>query len=169
MLDAAGLAECDVKAEYFALSEAAGALVDDRIDAFFMVGGYPVPAITDIATTISTRLIPIPHDVAERVTEKYPFFTIDAIPAGSYPGLESDTATLSTTALWVTRSEIDDDLVYAITKSLWSDATKRLLGATHPAGRRIRLEMALEGLVIPLHPGAARYYREVGVKIPDGL
>ena len=169
VLDAAGLAECDVKAEYFALSEAAGALVDDRIDAFFMVGGYPVPAITDIATTVSTRLIPIPHDVAERVTEKYPFFTIDAIPAGAYPGLDSDTATLSTTALWVTRSEIDDDLVYAITKSLWSDATKRLLGSTHPAGRRIRLEMALDGLVIPLHPGAARFYREAGVKIPDGL
>lgn len=169
VLDAAGISECDLKAEYFRLSEAADALVGDRIDAFFMVGGYPVPAITDIATTVPTRLIPIPHDVAERVTAKYPFFTIDAIPAGAYPGLDSDTATLSTMALWVTRSEIDDDLVYAITKSLWSDATKHLLSTTHPVGRRIRLETALDGLVIPIHPGAARYYREVGVKIPDGL
>jgi TRAP transporter TAXI family solute receptor len=169
VLEAAGLGECDLKAEYFRLSEAASALVDDRIDAFFMVGGYPVPAITDIATTIPTRLIPIPHDVAERVTGTYPFFTIDAIPAGAYPGLDSDTATLSTMALWVTRSQVDDDLVYAVTKSLWSDATKHLLGATHPAGRRIRLESALDGLVIPIHPGAARYYREAGVKIPDGL
>jgi hypothetical protein len=169
VLEAAGLTECDVKAKYLRLSEAADGLVQERLDAFFMVGGQPVPAITDVAATVPTRLVPIPHDVAERLTQKHPFFAIGAIPAGSYPGLDQDVPTLSTTALWVVRGELEEHLVYAITKSLWSDATKRLLGATHPAGKRIRIATALDGLAIPLHPGAARYYREAGVKIPDGL
>jgi uncharacterized protein len=169
VLEATGLSECEVKAQYLRLSEAADALVEGRIDAFFMVGGYPVPAITDIATTMPMRLLPIPRETTERLLQKFPFFSLDVIPAGSYPGLDTETPTLSTTALWATRAEIDSDLVYAITKSLWSEATRRLLDATHPAGRRIRLATALDGLTIPLHPGAARYYREVGMKIPDGL
>lgn len=169
VLEAAGLNECDVKAEYLRLSEAADALEQGRIDAFFLVGGYPVPAITEVASMVPMRLLPIPHDVAERLMQKYPFFSTDVIPAGSYPGLDSETATLSTAALWATRAEVEDDLVYAITKSLWSEATKRLLDTTHPAGQRIRLATALDGLTIPLHPGAARYYRQIGLHIPDGL
>ncbi|HXZ01308.1 MAG TPA: TAXI family TRAP transporter solute-binding subunit [Stellaceae bacterium] len=169
VLEAAGLSECEVKAQYLRLSEAADALVEGRIDAFFVVAGYPVPAVVDVATATPTRLLPIPPETAERLAQKFPFFGRDVIPAGSYPGLDTETPTLSTTALWATRAEIDADLVYAITKSLWSDATRRLLEATHPAGRRIRLATALDGLTIPLHPGAARYYREVGMKIPDGL
>ena len=169
VLEAAGLSECEVKAQYLRLSEAADALVEGRIDAFFMVAGYPVPAITDVATTTPTRLLPIPREVAERLLQKFSFFSLDVIPAGSYPGIDTETTTLSTTALWATRAEIEPDLVYAITKSLWSDATRRLLEETHPTGRRIRLATALDGLTIPLHPGAARYYREIGVKIPDGL
>jgi hypothetical protein len=169
VLEAAGLSECDVKAQYLRLSEAADALVEGRIDAFFMVGGYPVPAITDVAMAVPVRLLPLSRELAGRLQAKFPFFSLDVIPAGTYPGLDSETATLSTTALWATGAEIEEDLVYAITKSLWSDATRRLLEATHPAGRRIRLATAVDGLSIPLHPGAARYYREVGIKIPDGL
>lgn len=167
VLDAASLSECDIKAEYLRLSEAADGLVQGRIDAFFMTGGYPVPAVTDVASTVPTRLVPIPHDAAERLAKKFPFFGVDAIPAGSYPGIDSDTATLRTTALWVVRAEIGDNLVYAITKSLWSEATRRLLSTTTPVGRRIRLATALDGVAIPLHPGAARFYREAGMRLPD--
>ena len=169
ILEAAGLNECEVDGTYLRLSEAADALVQGRIDAFFLTAGYPVPAIADVAMTTPIRLLPIPREVADRLTHKFHFFGLDVIPAGSYPGLDHETATVSTTALWVTRAEIDDDLVYAVTKSLWSQATQRLLEATHPVGSRIRLATALDGLTIPLHPGAARYYREIGLHIPDGL
>lgn len=168
VIEAAGLSECEMKPEYLRLSDAADALMQGRIDAFFMVSGYPVPAITDIAASGPIRLVPIPHEVAMKLAHKYPFFGLDVIPIGTYPGVEDRTETLSTTALWLTGSEIDGDLVYAITKALWSDSTKRLLETTHPAGKRIRLGTALSGLAIPLHPGAARYYREAGVKLPEG-
>ena len=167
VLDAAGLSECDIKPEYLRLSEAADGLVQGRIDAFFMTGGYPIPAVTDVASTVPTRLVPITRDAAERLAKKFPFFGVDVIPAGSYPGIDRDTATLRTTALWVVRAEIGDDLVYAITKSLWSEATRRLLDAATPVGRRIRLATALDGVAIPLHPGAARFYREAGMRLPD--
>ena len=169
LLEAAGIGECEVKAAYLRLADAADALVAGRIDAFFMVGGYPVPAITDVAASVPIRLLPIPRELATKLAAQYPFFSPNVIPAGVYPGLDRDTATLSTTAIWTTRADLDEDLVYAITKSLWSDATRRLLDASHPAGQRIRLATALDGLTIPLHPGAARYYHEAGIRIPNGL
>jgi uncharacterized protein len=169
VLEAAGLGECEVDATYLRLSEAAEGLAQGQVDAFFLTAGYPVPAIADIAMTVPIRLLAIPHEMAERLARKFPFLGPDVIPAGSYPGVEHETQTLSTTALWVTRAEIDDDLVYAITKSLWSEATQRLLAASHPVGSRIRLAAALDGLTLPLHPGAARYYREAGLHVPDGL
>jgi uncharacterized protein len=169
VIEAAGLNECEMKPEYLRLSEAADALVQGRIDAFFLVGGYPVPAITDVTAAIPTRLVPIPRDVAERLSRKYSFYATDVIPGGSYPGIDGDTASVSTMALWLVREEIDDDLVYAITKALWRDTTKRLLDAAHPAGRRIRLASAFDGVAIPLHPGAARFYREAGLRPPNGL
>jgi TRAP transporter TAXI family solute receptor len=169
VLDAAGLSECDVRAEYLRLSEAAEALVQGHIDAFFMVGGYPVPAISDVANTTPIRLLPLPRATAEKLAEKYSFLRLDTIPAGTYPGVEEDVPTLSTTALWIVRADIDGDLVRAITKALWSDATRHLLDGTHPVGKRIRLSTALDGVTVPLHPGAAQFYREAGIKIPDGL
>jgi uncharacterized protein len=169
VLEAAGVSECDVKAEYLRLSEAAEALVQGRIDAFFMVGGYPVPAISDVAHTTAIRLLPLPRNVGEKLAEKHSFLRPDTIPAGTYPGVEEDVPTLSTTALWIVRAEIDTELVQAITKALWSDATRHLLDGTHPVGKRIRLATALDGVAVPLHPGAAQFYRAAGIKIPDGL
>ena len=169
VIEAAGLSECEMKPEYLRLSEAADGLVQGRIDAFFLVGGYPVPAITDVTAAVQTRLVPISREVAERLSRKFSFYGADVIPSGSYPGITEDTATVSTMAVWLVREEIDDDLVYAITKALWRDTTKRLLDTAHPVGRRIRLATAFDGVAIPLHPGAARFYREAGLRPPDGL
>ena len=169
VIEAAGLNECEIKAEYLRLSDAASGLVQGRIDAFFLVGGYPVPAITDVTTAVPTRLLPIPRDVAERLSHKFSFYEPDVIPAGTYPGVDTDIPTVSTMAIWLVREDIADDLVYAITKALWRDTTKRLLDSSHPVGRRIRLASAFDGVAIPLHPGAARFYREAGLRPPDGL
>lgn len=169
LLEAVGLSECDLTGEYFTLAGAASALADGRIDAFFEVSAYPVPAISDIAATTPIRLLPIPSGLAKQMAQRFSFFTADVIPAGTYPGIDHDTATLDVTALWITRAEIDEDLIYAITRSLWSPVTRHRLAASHPAASRIRLATALDRVSIPLHPGAARFYREAGLKIPDGL
>jgi TRAP transporter TAXI family solute receptor len=166
VLEAAGLNECEIKAEYLRLTEATDALTQGRIDALFMVSGYPVPAITDVAATVPTRLLPIAPDVVDRLVRKFSFMGADTIPGGSYPNIDEATPTVSTRALFIVRDDVKDDLVYAITKALWSDATRRLLETAHPAGKRIKLANAFDGVAIPFHPGAARFYREAGMKLP---
>lgn len=167
VLEAAGLNECDMKPEYLRLSDAADALAEGRIDAFFMVSGYPVPAITDVAATVPIRLVSLSPEAIERLVRKYTFIGLDAIPAGTYPNIDEATKTVSTRALLIVREDLADDLVYAITKALWSDATKRLLDAAHPIGKRIRLANAFDGVAIPFHPGAVRLYREMQMTPPD--
>ena len=77
--------------------------------------------------------------------------------------MAGDVATLSVGALWITRADQPDDLIYAITRVLWNDNTMRQLSYGHPIGRRILRHNALKGVAIPLHPGAERYYREAGL------
>jgi hypothetical protein len=89
------------------------------------------------------------------------------IPAGTYKGV-GDTPTLSVGAQLVIRAGVDADLVYALTRALWSEAAQRALREGHPKGGEIRLDNALEGVSIPLHPGAARFYREAGLALPPG-
>ena len=167
ILDAAGLAEKDIKGDYRSLSLAAAALGHDELDAFFLFGGYPVPAIAELATTTPIRLVPLGGDIADRLTRKYSFFTADTIPAGTYPGIEEPTPTLGTRALWIVSADVPDDLVYSVTKALWLEGNRKILDQGHPMGLRIRLDSALEGVVVPLHPGAERYYREAGRAIPE--
>jgi len=167
ILEAAGLAEKDVKGDYRNLSLAAASLSHDELDAFFLFGGYPVPAISELASTAPTRLVPIVGDVADRLTHKYSFFTAETIPGNTYPGIDQATPTIGTRALWIVSADVPDDLVYSITRSLWHDGNRHILDQGHPMGQKIRLQSALEGVVIPLHPGAERFYKEAGMQIPE--
>jgi uncharacterized protein len=163
VLAAAGLSDCDLKPSYLRLSQAAEALRRGDIDALFLVAGYPVPAVADLASLVKVRLVPVPAGMARALHAKYRFFAADTIPGATYPGIDKETPSVAVTALWVVRAETPEDLVYAITAALWQPASRRILDSGHPAGKRVRLAGALDGFDLPLHPGAARYYRELGL------
>ena len=166
VLAAVGLSECDVKAEYQSLAQAAAAMAAGKLDALFIVGGYPVPALMDLASTTKVQLVPLPERVVKRLQSRFSFFISSEIPRATYPGIDAATPSVSLTALWLVGAQVPDDLVYALTGALWQEATRRLLDGGHPAGRRILLTTALAGMSdVPLHPGAARWYREAG-KLP---
>jgi TRAP transporter TAXI family solute receptor len=165
ILAAAGLDESAVAAEYLRLAQAAAALADGKLDAFVLVGGYPVPAIAELAAGTPIRLVAIPDEAAEKLQHDYRFFTRSTIPGDAYEGLPGGTPSLAIRALLATSADIPAALVYSVTKTLWSERTKGLLEARHPLGRRIRIESALEGVDVPLHPGAERFYREAGLTI----
>jgi hypothetical protein len=99
---------------------------------------------------------------AERIRESHPFLGADSIPAGTYKGVGS-VATLSVGALLVVSASADDELVYGITRALWNPENRKILDSGNPNGKRIQLHRALDGVAIPLHPGAARFYDEVGL------
>lgn len=162
VLDAWGLKETDIKAEHLKLEAAAQRVKEGTLDAFFYVGGYPVPAIVDLANAgTAIDLPPIDGPKAEKLRGDYKFLARDEIPANTYKGIEA-TKTLSVGALWVTSANVDAAMVYEVTKGLWSDKTLAALESGHPKGKLIRKDTALTGIGIPLHPGAERFYREAG-------
>ncbi len=163
LLDQVGLSERDLKPDYSRLADAATGIRENTLDAFFLIGGWPIPAITDLANSTPLRLVPIGDETFDKLKKRYHFFSRVDIPAGTYQGIDEDTKTAGVSALLVVTAEIPEPLVYAITKSLWSDATRHILTVRHPMGQRIGIEHALEGVEIPLHPGAERYYRETGL------
>ena len=167
VLAAGGLAETDLLPEYQRSGTAAANLSEGTLDGFFLIGGVPIPAIRALAGTTPIRLVPISDEVLTHMHEKYGPYDRAVIPADTYPGVNIATSTVGFHAIWVVSASISDDLIYAITRALWNEATQRLLDAHEPLGKQVRLSNALDGLTIPLHPGAKRFYREAGMSIDE--
>lgn len=165
LLNAAGLGKDRLTRKYLRPGPAAAELKDGAIDAFFIVGGTPLPVVRDLASSTPIRLVPFDDEIVDALKQDFKFYHRAVIPAGTYRGIDVDTPSLGFYALWLVNNAIDADLVYAITKSLWHEATSKLLAKLDPIGRRIRLESALSGVSVPLHPGAARFYREAGLPV----
>ncbi|MCK0168398.1 TAXI family TRAP transporter solute-binding subunit [Jannaschia sp. S6380] len=163
ILEAAGLTEDDIEAEYLKPSQAADRMRDGAMDAFFFVGGFPAGAIAELASQDDIVIVPIDGDAAAGILGEYEFFAEDLIPAGTYEGQDADVTTISVGAQWVTSADQPEELVYEITKALWNDNTRKLLDGGHAKGASITAETALDGIGIPLHPGAERFYREAGL------
>lgn len=166
ILDAWGLAPDDLEVHYVPANIAAGMLRVGELDGFFMVAGVPTPSIQDLAREAPINLVPITGDPAQALQTRYPFFTRTNVPPGTYPST-FPISSLSIGAQWLTTTELSDDLVHAITAALWHPTNRHLLDEGHPKGRLIRLETALDGLGVPLHPGARRYYEEMGMAVTE--
>jgi TRAP transporter TAXI family solute receptor len=167
LLAAAGLTEKDLNAEYLRPGAAAANVKEGTLDGFFLIGGVPVPAIRELAAATPIRLIPIDADTLARMRESSTAYRRSVIPAGSYPGVDVETPSIGFNALWIVSADASDELIYNITKALWSDAARRLLDARDPIGKQVRLADALDGLSVPLHPGAKRFYREAGLPVDE--
>lgn len=142
-------------------------LREGKIDAFFFVGGYPTPALQRLARSVPIRLLPVDAQAAARIRKMDPFLAPAQIPAGTYE-IDGAVDTLSVSALWLVSESLDADLVYGITAALWHPQTRRILDQGPPATSQIRLENALRGIAVPLHEGAERFYREMGLIQPEG-
>jgi len=159
ILAAYGLTEKDIKAEYLKPQQAADKLREGALDAFFSVGGWPLGAIAELAATTGIDLVPIDGPEAEKLIKQYSFFSVDEIPDGAYKNV-AGVKTVSVNAIWATSSKQTDELIYAITTALWNPSTRKLLDSGHAKGKAIKLESAVQGLGIPLHPGAEKFYKE---------
>ncbi|HZT88698.1 MAG TPA: TAXI family TRAP transporter solute-binding subunit [Stellaceae bacterium] len=167
LLAAAGLRDTDVQRKYLRPSQAVEGLRAGTLDALVIAGGAPVPAVQQLATTTPIRLLPIDGAIAEALLREFAFYRRATIPPDTYPGVADETETVGFHALWLVSAAADPALIYAITKALWNEATGRLLAGLDPLGRSVRLEDALVGLSVPLHPGAERFYREAGMALDD--
>lgn len=162
ILEANGLSSDMLTAEALKGGAASEALRNGKIDAFFVVAGYPTGSLVELASAADIKLVPIDGAGAEALTSKYGFFAASDIPEGAYEGVPT-TTTVAVGAQWFTSAKEDDDLIYAITKALWNEESRKLLDVGHAKGKTITTSSALNGIGVPLHAGAERFYKEAGL------
>ncbi len=162
VLQAAGLQEKDIKAQFLKPAEAADALREGKLDAFFDMAGLPSPIIADLAASTEISLLPIAGPFAQRLMAAYPFFAETYVPVTAYAGV-TETYTVSVGVLWIVAAEIEESVVYGLTRALWHPNNRRALENGHPYGKLIRRDQSTEAVALQLHPGAALYYFEAGL------
>jgi TRAP transporter TAXI family solute receptor len=162
LLGAYGVTERDIKPEYLKQVQCAEKLKDGTLDGYFQTTGYPQGTLSELAATNGFELLPIDGAIRDKILAQYKFFAKDKIPDGVYKDVKG-VETISVGAQWVTSAKQPADLVYEITKALWSDKTRTALDTGHAKGKEIVKATALQGIGIPLHPGAEKFYKEAGL------
>lgn len=166
VLHAYRIPERRIEAHHMDSDTAADALQKGKIDAFFFVGGAPVGLVADLIAEGRAVLVPIDGSGRKRLLAEQPMLSKDVIPANTYARAPA-TQTVSTRALWVVNDNQPNAVIYGVVRALFNPANRTTLDQSHPSARLIRLDSAATDLPAPLHPGAARFYREMG-KRPDG-
>lgn len=157
---AAGLRYQDfAKTEYLPFGESIELMKGRQLDATLQSAVAGASALRDFANAVDIVVVPIPVDVIRKARD--PAYIPGSIPANTYRGQGAVVPTAAILNFAVTQEDVGDDVAYAMTKALWTNLDR--LAAAHPAAKAIVLGRALEGMPVPLHPGAARYYREAGV------
>ncbi|MBE7055132.1 MAG: TAXI family TRAP transporter solute-binding subunit [Ruminococcaceae bacterium] len=163
VLNAAGLTEKDIKAQYQSFADSADALKDGKIDAAFIVAGAPTPAITELCTTNSAYLVPIDGEVAEKLMAECPFYTVYEVPAGTYAGQKEAVKTVTVKATLIVNADASEDDVYKLTAAIFDNI--EAITAENAKGAELSIENATDGMTIPFHKGAAKYFEEKGVTV----
>jgi len=167
ILEAAGIdKDKDVKRERLGAAESVNAIKDNKIDAFFWVGGLPTAAVTDLANTPGNKVKLIDHaDVVAKMNQKYGnLYVEDTIPKATYKGMEADNHQATVMNLLVAHANMDDKTAYNIVKTIFDK--KQELIAVHKEAENFKLEnQKAAATPIPFHPGAAKYFAEHGVKV----
>ena len=151
------------KEQELGLSQSTQRLADGQLDAFFYAGGTPFASLIQLGSTKGFELYRFSAAERKAINGIIPYYVDSLIPAGTYENITTDTPTVAVNGQLITSKDQPEELIYAITKALWSKKTRGLLDKGHAKGKAIRLETALKGVLIPIHPGAERFYKEVGI------
>ena len=160
IFEAAGITYKDFsKVEYLPFGESVELMKNRQLDVTLQSAGLGVASLRDLATSVDIVVVPIPADVVKKTND--PAYIPATIPANTYKGQTADVVSATVQNYLVTHEGVSNDTVYAMTKALWTGLDN--LVAAHSAAKSIDQKRALEGMPLPLHPGAEKYYREVGV------
>ncbi|EID4389392.1 TPA: TAXI family TRAP transporter solute-binding subunit [Vibrio vulnificus] len=143
-------------------SERSQALCDNKIDAFIYMVGHPNGSIKEATTSCDAKLVSATGPQIDKIVADNPYYAYSTVPAGMYRGTDKDVKSFGVAATLVTTADVSDDVAYNVVKAVFEnfDTFKRL----HPAFATLKKEdMVNAGISIPLHPGAVKYYKEVGL------
>jgi TRAP transporter TAXI family solute receptor len=161
-LEVYGIKESDLgKAERIDAGAAADQLKDGRVDVAFFTTGLGSAVILDTFISGKVVMVPIESVPAEVLKKQYPFYTLEKIPANTYKGQEREVMTPAVMAMMVARRDLPEDLVYKFTKAIFDNLPQ--FHSAHAAAKNLSLQTAQNGMPVPLHPGAEKFYREKGI------
>jgi TRAP transporter TAXI family solute receptor len=159
--DVFGMTYKDFEAHFLSYAETGDHFKDKLIDAFMFTTGAPNSAIQDIATLHPLKFVEIKGADRDLLMKKYPFFAAEAIPANTYKGQDKPVETVAVQAILIVANNLPEDIVYAMTKALFEN--KKEIAQAHHKGNSIDPKRALDGITVPVHPGALKYYKEIGL------
>lgn len=158
-----------IRVSYLGGNDSTQALKDGHIDAFIWSPEIPGPTTVDISSVKSIVLLDIVSEAQKvRFFEKYPYYAIGEIPANTYKGVDYAVAVILSSANWIVHKETSPELVYEMAKVAYSDEGVKYLSSTYkPLKEMGNKKVVLSGIHIPLHPGAERYWKEIGLMMPE--
>jgi uncharacterized protein len=167
ILEANGITYDDFTPERLNFNETAAALHDGQVDAGFWSVGPPTSSILDLAATRDIVLIPLSEEEIANAVEADPTFAPYTMSAGAYPGVDEAVPTISTPNVIIVHEDMDEELAYNVVRVIYENMD--FIIERHPAAEDTTVEFAMEATLIPLHPGALRYFEEVGAEVPERL
>ena len=160
ILKAAGLSYSDfAKVEYLPFGESVELMKNRQIDVTLQSSGLGVAALRDLSAAVKVNFVAIPADVVAKVGDAA--YRSSTIPANTYDGQTAEVPTVAINNLLITHEKVPTEVVYEMTRGIYENLER--LGTSHSAARQIKLENAMQGLPVPLHPGAEKFYREAGL------
>ena len=153
----------DIKPIYQSFGDSAESLKDGKIDAAFLCAGAPTTAVTDLATSKPVYLISIDDEHMDKILTDCPWYAALTIPAGTYSGFDQDAKTITVKATLICSADLDEDVAYTIVSTIYEGAAD--ITELHAKGAELSLEFATDGIAVPFHAGAAKYFEEKGVTV----
>lgn len=167
VLNANGITYDDIDEQRLNYNETAEALANGDIDAGIWSVGAPTSSILNLATTHSIKILTLTDAQIDAVIAQFPTYSRTTLAGGIYDGVPEDIPVLGLANVLAASAEMDDDTVYKVTRAVFENVAD--LRAVHPAANQTTVELTLGATPIPLHPGAIRYYEEIGAEVPDRL
>ena len=166
-LQVAGIDTSKIDIAQLSLADISNGLADGTIDCGVYSSPHPLTSFTDLAVSKGMDMISLPEDLVDKIVEEYPFMHKVVIPAGTYTGVDYDCITYTAYTCWVCSDTVPEETIYDFLTVILEDPDK--LGEIHPNAKNIRADFALENQLIPLHPGAEKYFIEKGYITEDPL
>lgn len=152
--------DSDIEKNNQGFADSADSLKNGTIDAAFVVAGYPTTAVSELASTYSFNILAIDQEHADALMSEYGFYTYGVIPGGTYSCVAEDVPAVAVMATIIARNDVEEDVIYTLVKGIFDNQDAITEG--HAKGAELSVETAVSGIDIPFHPGAVKYFTEVG-------
>jgi hypothetical protein len=160
LLKVYGMSRADVREDSSSFTQAVDKIKDGNLHATLITAGVPTAAVTDFAQSHALKVIPLTGPELDELRRQQPYYAAVPLPANTYKGQTAAVPTLAVMAVWATHEALPENVAYEVTKALYENTA--IMGQVHVQGKNISLATATAVGTAPLHPGAARYFREKG-------